>query len=80
MIVLPIGVWHGLQNLGSTDALVLNFPTRPYIYEDPDHWRLPMDTDQIPYVWSGHGSAVRLRADARKKVPAKRSQSRKKKS
>src|SRR3954467_4207312 len=25
-IVLPTGIWHGLQNLGTTDALVLNFP------------------------------------------------------
>lgn len=66
MIVLPIGVWHGLQNLGTSDALVLNFPTRAYVYEDPDHWRLPMDTDEIPYVWSSHGSAVRLRKDARR--------------
>jgi dTDP-4-dehydrorhamnose 3,5-epimerase len=80
MIVLPIGIWHGLQNLGTIDALVLNFPTRAYVYEDPDHWRLPMDTDQIPYVWSGHGSAVRLRADARKTVTAKRPHSRKRKS
>jgi len=50
-VVLPTGVWHGLQNLGSTDALVVNFPTRAYDYEDPDHWRLPFDTDQIPYSW-----------------------------
>ena len=26
-VIIPIGVWHGLQNLGSSDALVLNFPT-----------------------------------------------------
>jgi len=70
MLVLPIGVWHGLQNLGTNDALVLNFPTRAYDYEDPDHYRLPMDTDEIPYVWSGHGSNVRLRADAKRKLPA----------
>jgi dTDP-4-dehydrorhamnose 3,5-epimerase len=63
-VVLPTGVWHGLQNLGSTDALVLNYPTRAYDYEDPDHWRLPFDTDQIPYTWHVSG-ASRLRADAR---------------
>src|SRR6185436_10311852 len=38
LIILPIGVWHGLQNLGDTDALVLNFPTQAYDYADPDHY------------------------------------------
>src|SRR3954471_9514950 len=28
--VLPPGVWHGLQNLASFDALMLNYPTRAY--------------------------------------------------
>jgi len=60
-LVLPTGIWHGLQNLGSTDALVLNYPTKAYDYEDPDHWRLPYDTDQIPYTWHVSGAA-RLRA------------------
>ncbi|HTK28640.1 MAG TPA: hypothetical protein VL309_03765 [Vicinamibacterales bacterium] len=59
-VVIPVGVWHGLQNLGSSDALVLNFPTRAYDYADPDHWRLPYDTDQIPYTWRTRG----LRKDA----------------
>jgi dTDP-4-dehydrorhamnose 3,5-epimerase len=65
MMVIPIGVWHGLQNLGSADALMLNFPTRAYDYEDPDHFRLPFDTPEIPYVWSGGAPGTRLRADAR---------------
>jgi len=60
-LVLPTGIWHGLQNLGATDALVLNYPTKAYDYEDPDHWRLPYDTDQIPYTWHVSGAA-RLRA------------------
>jgi dTDP-4-dehydrorhamnose 3,5-epimerase len=63
-LVLPTGIWHGLQNLGSSDALVLNYPTHAYDYEDPDHWRLPFDTDEIPYKW-GLTGASRLRADAK---------------
>lgn len=59
-IVLPTGIWHGLQNLGTNDALVLNYPTRAYDYEDPDHWRLPYNTEQIPYTWRERG----LRKDA----------------
>ncbi|MEA2492042.1 MAG: dTDP-4-dehydrorhamnose 3,5-epimerase [Acidobacteriota bacterium] len=64
-IVLPTGVWHGLQNVGSVEALLLNFPTRAYDYEDPDHWRLPHDTDQIPYSWTTPGAPARLRNDHR---------------
>lgn len=62
-IVLPAGVWHGLQNLGATDALLLNFPTRAYDYEDPDHYRLPFDTPEIPYTWSGTTTTGRLRSN-----------------
>src|SRR5918911_384867 len=47
LIVIPPGVWHGLQNLGSADALVLNLPTQSYNYEDPDHYRLSYDTPEI---------------------------------
>lgn len=65
-LVLPVGIWHGLQNLGATDALVLNYPTMAYDYEDPDHWRLPFDTDQIPYRWHASEGA-RLREDAKKR-------------
>lgn len=65
MVVLPIGVLHGLQNVGTTDALVLNLPTQGYNYGDPDHWRLPHDTGEIPHSWSARGGAVRPGADGR---------------
>lgn len=64
LVVIPPGVWHGLQNLGSQEALVLNLPTRAYDYEDPDHYRLPFDTPEIPYSWKGEG-VVRYRSDAK---------------
>jgi dTDP-4-dehydrorhamnose 3,5-epimerase len=65
--VIPPGVWHGLQNLGSGDALMLNLPTAAYVYEDPDHYRLPFDTEEIPYRWGGTAGGARLRSDARKR-------------
>jgi dTDP-4-dehydrorhamnose 3,5-epimerase len=65
-LVIPVGVWHGLQNLGSNDALVLNYPTVAYDYEDPDHYRLPYDSPEIPYAWTARESS-RLRADAKGK-------------
>jgi dTDP-4-dehydrorhamnose 3,5-epimerase len=65
LVILPIGVWHGLQNLGDGDALILNFPSEAYNYADPDHYRLPFDTPEIPYTWKTRGSATRLRSDAK---------------
>jgi dTDP-4-dehydrorhamnose 3,5-epimerase len=65
-VVLPPGIWHGLQNLGASDALVVNFPSEAYDYADPDHWRLPMDTPEIPYGWGADaGARARLRRDAK---------------
>jgi dTDP-4-dehydrorhamnose 3,5-epimerase len=49
---IPVGVWHATKNLGDTDLLCVNFPTIPYEHTDPDKYRLPLDTDQIPYTWS----------------------------
>jgi dTDP-4-dehydrorhamnose 3,5-epimerase len=65
-IVVPTGVWHGLQNLGAGDALMINFPTLSYDYADPDHYRLPWDTGKIPYRWKSGSEAPRLRADSRR--------------
>lgn len=64
-VVIPVGGWHGLQNLGTSDALVLNLPTEAYDYADPDHYRLPYDTTEIPYTWSRRNGGTRLRADAK---------------
>jgi dTDP-4-dehydrorhamnose 3,5-epimerase len=46
---IPAGVWHANQNIGTRDAVVVNFPTRPYDHAKPDKYRLPLDTDEIPY-------------------------------
>lgn len=49
LVLVPPGVWHGVQNLGPDMGMVLNMVDKAYQYEDPDHWRLPWDTDKIPY-------------------------------
>jgi len=49
LLVVPPKVWHGVQNIGDRPSLLLNLVDRAYRYEDPDHWRLPVDTDAIPY-------------------------------
>jgi dTDP-4-dehydrorhamnose 3,5-epimerase len=52
LIVVPPGVWHGVQNLGAEPALLLNLPDRAYRYDAPDHWRLPPDSPRIPYSFT----------------------------
>lgn len=49
LVNIPAGVWHANRNLGNKDAVVVNFPTKPYDHVSPDKYRLPLDTDQIPY-------------------------------
>jgi dTDP-4-dehydrorhamnose 3,5-epimerase len=46
---IPAGIWHANRNIGNKDAVVVNFPTRPYDHANPDKYRLPLGTDQIPY-------------------------------
>ena len=46
---IPPGIWHADYNFGSKDAVLINFPTEPYNHANPDKYRLPLDTDQIPH-------------------------------
>jgi dTDP-4-dehydrorhamnose 3,5-epimerase len=58
LLVVPPGVWHGVQNLRNDDAFLLNCPTDAYDYEDPDHWRVEADCPEIPYSWEGGATSV----------------------
>ena len=49
LMIIPAFVYHAHQNIGSTDALFISMPTRPYNHESPDVYRFPIDSDQIPY-------------------------------
>lgn len=49
LVVVPPGVWHGVQVIGSEPASLLNIVDLAYRYDDPDHWELPWDTERIPY-------------------------------
>jgi dTDP-4-dehydrorhamnose 3,5-epimerase len=51
LMSVPPWVWHGVQNLSHDPSSFVNLFNEPYNYEDPDEWRLPPDTDQIPYVF-----------------------------
>jgi dTDP-4-dehydrorhamnose 3,5-epimerase len=49
LMVIPRGVYHAHMNVGAQDALLISMPTRAYDHAAPDVYRLPLDTDKIPY-------------------------------
>jgi dTDP-4-dehydrorhamnose 3,5-epimerase len=49
LVNIPSFVWHADHNIGSTDVMAVNFPTIPYDHSNPDKYRLPVDTELIPY-------------------------------
>lgn len=51
MISVPPFVYHGFKGIGTELAYFISVPTLPYNYDEPDEFRLPADTDEIPYDW-----------------------------
>lgn len=51
LVIVPPGVMHGFQCLGRETALVINVPDRPYDYDNPDEFRVPVDDPSVPYIW-----------------------------
>lgn len=49
LVLVPPGVFHAVENIGQTDNLLFNIPSRPYRHEDPDKHTLPLVNDLIPY-------------------------------
>jgi dTDP-4-dehydrorhamnose 3,5-epimerase len=49
LVTVPAGIWHGVQNVASSPSILLNLVSECYSYEDPDHYRLPIDTKEIPF-------------------------------
>jgi len=50
LVKIPPNVWHGFKAVEET-AFVINVPTELYDYGNPDEYRLPPNTDKIPYDW-----------------------------
>ena len=51
LVRIPAGVYHGFKGISEKVTLIVNVPTEPYNYEEPDEHRLPAHTDEIPYDW-----------------------------
>lgn len=52
LVSIPPGVWHAAQNWGSTEAHVLNLPTKAYDPDRPDKSRIDPHSEAIPFDWS----------------------------
>jgi dTDP-4-dehydrorhamnose 3,5-epimerase len=51
LVQVPNLVYHGWKCISTDVALVVNVPTEPYHYEEPDEFRVePHDT--LPYDWA----------------------------
>ena len=51
LVKIPSLVYHGFAAVGNEIAMIVNFPTELYNYEEPDEYRLPHDDPSIPYKW-----------------------------
>lgn len=51
LLRIPVGVIHGYKTIGPEPSLLVYFVTKAYDRENPDEYRLPWDTPDIPYNW-----------------------------
>jgi len=52
LIQIPPMVYHGWKCISENEAWVLNVVTEPYNYNNPDEFRLPYNSSEIPYDWA----------------------------
>jgi len=50
LLKIPLGVAHGFTAL-TDEVRIVNIPTNLYNYENPDEFRIPWNSNQIPYKW-----------------------------
>jgi len=51
LLKIPPLIVHGFTALDGEEARLINIPTLPYQYNEPDEFRLPWNTDEVPYKW-----------------------------
>jgi len=52
LVAIPPGVLHGYKTISDGPSLLVNFPTEPYNRAQPDEYRLPWDSPDVPYDWA----------------------------
>ncbi len=51
LLVIPPLVLHGMKGIGTKPGYLINVPTEPYDYDDPDEYRVHPHDNDIPYDW-----------------------------
>jgi len=51
LIQIPPLVLHGFKCISQEEAVCINCPTEAYNYLQPDEYRIPPHTNEIPYKW-----------------------------
>jgi len=51
LLKIPPLVMHGFKGISQEMTLIVNIPTELYRYDEPDEYRLPWNTPEIPYNW-----------------------------
>lgn len=52
LIRIPKLVYHGYKCIGDCEAFLINIPTEPYRYDQPDEQRISPTDPSIPYDWT----------------------------
>jgi dTDP-4-dehydrorhamnose 3,5-epimerase len=52
LLLIPPLVLHGMKGIGVESAYLINTPTEHYVYDDPDEFRVPPHSPEIPYDWN----------------------------
>jgi dTDP-4-dehydrorhamnose 3,5-epimerase len=51
LIQIPPMVLHGFKCISPKEAICINCPTEAYNYLQPDEYRIPPHSNEIPYKW-----------------------------
>ena len=52
LVQIPPFVFHGFKAVSDYEAIVINIPTMPYQYDQPDEFRVHPHDNDIPYDWT----------------------------
>lgn len=52
LVTIPPGLVHAFKAIGTEPAYLINVPTAPYNYREPDEFRIPPYDPSIPYDWA----------------------------
>ncbi len=52
LVTIPPGGVHGFKAIGIKPAYLINVPTEPNNYQEPEEFRIPPNDPSIPYDWS----------------------------